>query len=1318
MKIQPTIRRWAGCLAGLAALGQWLAGAAVPTSNLALWLKADAGVASDAGAVSSWADQSGQGRDAIQTNASYQPTLVTASTGNPGIRFDGANDFLSFNVPINGLANLSIVLVTSSASAAQNGGPACSNSPAIFWNETGSWGWTYLGPFQTNVNWRFGTSQQYAPRYARPASIGAKCSIATLIKAANVEALYVDGAWAMQLDDTLYPLAGASDSGYLGRATTSYFNGDILEVLVYTAALSEADRLAIEQYLHDKYFAAQPPTVAITSPAPGAWLVAPANITITADAADDGSIAQVDFYVDGALVGSDTTAPYSVEWNNVAAGPYSLTAKATDNSGAYSFSERVMALVNWANPADGPVLSGLGLWLKADAGITAVNGAVSEWADQSGQGHHAAQGTSSYRPAVATSALGMPVVRFDGSNDGLSFNMPINGLEGITIFLVGNNNSATQNGGTSIYDSPAICWTEFASWGYVFLSPFQTNVNWRFGTTVAQNNLHRYPRPASIGNKYTITTLMKNADVETLYIDRSMAAQISDKNFPLAGVGDAAWLGRSPRTSSAWYNGDLLEVLVYTTALSDADRQAVETYLHQKHLANQPPAVAITSPAAGASFNPPASITIAADATDDGSIAQVEFFVDGELIATDTTAPFTAAWNNVGSGAYGLTAKATDNKGAYTLSERVVARVNFPNPTDGPVLDGLGLWYKADAGITASDNLVSKWADQSGNERHAVQSAAASRPTLVTSGLGKPAVSFDGFSDHMTFGMPMDGLSGLTIVLVANNTVPQTTGSGGEGAAAMFWSESLSWGALSVGVFQNSVNWRIGTTVSQSGSPNYPGPAYTRPASIARDYTRNIVLKNGADEWLYVDGQIVATVSGKELATAGIDKDGGNLGRGVIYPTWYYYRGEILEALVYDRTLSEAEVAHIETYLQAKYWGKTPPTVAITAPANNTAATARSSIVVTADAADADGTVAQVEFFDSGTLVGTATSAPYTVTIPNAAPGSHMLTAKVTDNDGLYRYSGEVLVFANAASGFTLIDNFENRALAPILYQGSWLGAFGDTANDSVVMDPTGAAWGGNPQNKVLRLATAKQSLAFPALLKDGQTGTLFFRCASTTWSRDDVSLGLSDLPCFGYAVANYYETRILRQTGSNLGTRNFGIYDGGTLHNSVHPFASDMWYKVWVVIDNTADTWQMYVQAYDAPAPVAAAHDGVTTFSFRNGVAANDLIRFFIYTPQQTVSNLSSGGGFWLDDIYLALGQDLSDPTIVVPQPEMAIGWSGDALVISWPASAAGFKLEWCGDLANPSWAEFGTAPVQVGDQMTVTLQPEGAAKFFQLAK
>lgn len=141
-------------------------------------------------------------------------------------------------------------------------------------------------------------------------------------------------------------------------------------------------------------------------------------------------------------------------------------------------------------------------------------------------------------------------------------------------------------------------------------------------------------------------------------------------------------------------------------------------------------------------------------------------------------------------------------------------------------------------------------------------------------------------------------------------------------------------------------------------------------------------------------------------------------------------------------------------------------------------------------------------------------------------------------------------------------------------------------------------------------------------------------------------------------------------------------------------------------------------VTTLDAIVWAVKSHDGVTTFSFRNGVAANDLIRFFIYTPQQTVSNLSSGGGFWLDDIYLAPGQNLSDPTLVVPQPTMAVNWSGDSLVISWPASASGFKLEWCDNLTNPSWGEFGTAPVQVGDQMTVTLQPEGAAKFFQLAK
>src|SRR5260370_16098464 len=78
-----------------------------------------------------------------------------------------------------------------------------------------------------------------------------------------------------------------------------------------------------------------PPTVSVTSPANGATLMALANITITASASDsDGTISKVDFYQGTTLIGTDTIAPYSFNWNNVAAGSYSLTARATDNGGA------------------------------------------------------------------------------------------------------------------------------------------------------------------------------------------------------------------------------------------------------------------------------------------------------------------------------------------------------------------------------------------------------------------------------------------------------------------------------------------------------------------------------------------------------------------------------------------------------------------------------------------------------------------------------------------------------------------------------------------------------------------------------------------------------------------------------------------------------------------------------------------------------------------------------------------------------------------------------------------------------------------------
>lgn len=102
----------------------------------------------------------------------------------------------------------------------------------------------------------------------------------------------------------------------------------------------------------------QPPTVALTSPAANATFTAPATVTLTATASDaDGSVARVEFYSNGNKIGEDATAPYSFAWQNVAAGNYTLTAKAFDNGNAGGTSGSVTIIVNGTTPP--PAASGI-----------------------------------------------------------------------------------------------------------------------------------------------------------------------------------------------------------------------------------------------------------------------------------------------------------------------------------------------------------------------------------------------------------------------------------------------------------------------------------------------------------------------------------------------------------------------------------------------------------------------------------------------------------------------------------------------------------------------------------------------------------------------------------------------------------------------------------------------------------------------------------------------------------------------------------------------------------------------------------------------
>lgn len=80
--------------------------------------------------------------------------------------------------------------------------------------------------------------------------------------------------------------------------------------------------------------------------------------------------------------------------------------------------------------------------------------------------------------------------------------------------------------------------------------------------------------------------------------------------------------------------------------------------------------------------------------------------------------------------------------------------------------------------------------------------------------------------------------------------------------------------------------------------------------------------------------------------------------------------------------------------------GNQSPTVALTSPANNATYSAGATIAVSANAADSDGTVTQVQFFRGTTSLGIDTSPPYSVSWTNAAAGSYAVKAVATDNAG------------------------------------------------------------------------------------------------------------------------------------------------------------------------------------------------------------------------------------------------------------------------------------------------------------------------------
>jgi hypothetical protein len=123
-------------------------------------------------------------------------------------------------------------------------------------------------------------------------------------------------------------------------------------------------------------------------------------------------------------------------------------------------------------------------------------------------------------------------------------------------------------------------------------------------------------------------------------------------------------------------------------------------------IGNQLPTISITTPQAGQQFASGGAIDITADAMDpDGTITQVEFFADTVSLSVATQSPYTYTWDSADIGVHGLSAVATDDRGATQTSELVSVEVtNRPPvvtltaPTAGQVFPpGTGIEINADA---------------------------------------------------------------------------------------------------------------------------------------------------------------------------------------------------------------------------------------------------------------------------------------------------------------------------------------------------------------------------------------------------------------------------------------------------------------------------------------------------------------------------------------------------------------------------------------------------------------------------------------------
>jgi len=212
------------------------------------------------------------------------------------------------------------------------------------------------------------------------------------------------------------------------------------------------------------------------------------------------------------------------------------------------------------------------------------------------------------------------------------------------------------------------------------------------GTLAPRPTIDTAPTSTSYGASLEIST-GNPASIRKVALVR-LGAVTHSNNMEQRYVPLSFTAGTTSLTASAPANVNVAPPGFYMLFIIDAD--GVPSVARMVSLqVNLLPTVALTQPNNGATFTPPATVTLAATASDaDGSVAKVEFFNGSTKLGEDTTAPYDFTWSGVAAGTYTLTARATDDLGGATTSAASTITVSAGNiaptasitsPADGAV---------------------------------------------------------------------------------------------------------------------------------------------------------------------------------------------------------------------------------------------------------------------------------------------------------------------------------------------------------------------------------------------------------------------------------------------------------------------------------------------------------------------------------------------------------------------------------------------------------------------------------------------------------